>query len=53
MMIFLCKMKKMIGVCLVVFLFSGCASSPPKPPEPKGDFTPVNPKKVNALDLKI
>ena len=45
--------KKLVCVGLAVLLFSGCASSPPQPPEPKGEHTPVNPKKVDVLDLKL
>ncbi|MDL0457422.1 hypothetical protein O3J91_06590 [Yersinia pestis] len=39
-------MKKIALVLLIAFL-SGC-SSPPVPPEPKGEWTPVNNAGANA-----
>lgn len=50
MMTYLCK--KLVCVGLVALIVTGCASSPPKPPEPKGDVTRVNPVKITIEDLK-
>lgn len=36
-----------IAVVLAVTIFSGC-SSPPKPPEPTGQWVPVNPITAQA-----
>jgi hypothetical protein len=35
-------MRKLFVFGLVLATLSGCAMSPPKPPEPQGDYRPVN-----------
>jgi predicted small lipoprotein YifL len=42
-----------IVLILLVFSFSGCSSKPPQPPEPIGEFTPVNPDNVHISELKL
>lgn len=44
---------KFLCVLLVLLLLTGCSSTPPKAPEPKGELTPVNPSKVIYDDLVI
>ncbi|WP_321930775.1 MULTISPECIES: hypothetical protein [Paraburkholderia] len=39
---YIARKVEAIAVVLVVAIFSGC-SSPPKPPEPTGQWVPVNP----------
>lgn len=36
-------MKKLIAVLTTAILVTGCSSSPPKPPQPSGEWVPVNP----------
>tara|TARA_B100000809_G_C14668622_1_gene362356 strand:- start:215 stop:370 length:156 start_codon:yes stop_codon:yes gene_type:complete len=45
-------MKSFLFTLALVLSLAACTSSPPKPPEPKGDKTKVNPIDVNITDLK-
>ena len=46
-------MKKTIIIILALITISGCSSKPPLPPEPVGDFTPVNPDEVYLSELSL
>lgn len=40
-------MMRVVSVAMVVVIFGAC-SAPPKPPEPTGEWIPVNPSTVQA-----
>jgi hypothetical protein len=35
-------MRSALGVIFSVFFLTGCSGAPPKPPQPEGDYRPVN-----------
>ena len=43
---------KFIATIVFLFLFTGCASSPKKPPTCKGKFEPINPQMMSDKQLK-
>ena len=46
-------MKNITYIALLLLAVSGCTSKPPQPPEPVGEFTPVNPDNVHISELKL
>lgn len=46
-------MKKLTILAMLILATTGCASKPPEPPEPTGEFTPVNPDSIHISDLKL
>ena len=47
------KLKILVFQILVLTMAAGCTSKPPLAPEPKGEFTPVNPDNIHIKDLKV
>lgn len=46
-------MKKICVLVLILSTGFGCTSTPPKPPEPIGEKTLVNPSNINESLLKL
>ena len=42
---------KIIFIILTVSFSIACSSSPPKPPQPEGELSNVNPSEININDL--
>ncbi|WP_190319287.1 lipoprotein [Candidatus Enterovibrio escicola] len=46
-------MQKILIILMATLALSACSSKPPSPPEPKGEFIPVNPDQVQISELKL